>query len=171
MLIRDAMLPEFDMEMANTRTALERAPEDQYGFKPHPKSWAMAELLTHLATLPQWGAMTLQSESFDVMPEGRPHEQAPAAKNRAEVLARFDENVAAMRSALAAADNDAMMTKWTLLGNGKEMFSMPRVAVLRGMILNHAVHHRGQLTVYLRLTGAPVPALYGPSGDEGNPPR
>lgn len=166
-MIRDALLPEVDMEMAKTRTAIERVPEDQYGFKPHEKSWTAAHLLTHLSNLPQWGAMTLQSDSFDVSPEGKPYTPPPPVTSRTEALAAYDRNVAAMREALAAADNDTMMKPWSLLNNGKPMFTMPRAAVLRGMVFNHIVHHRGQLTVYLRLMGAPVPALYGPSADEG----
>jgi uncharacterized damage-inducible protein DinB len=167
MMIRDGLLPEFDMEMAKTRTTIERVPEDRYGFKPHEKSWTAAQLLTHLATMIGWGTTTLQSESFDVSPDGKPYTPPPVVTSRAETLATFDKNVAAFREALAAADNEALMKPWSLLNNGRSMFTMPRTAVLRGMIFNHIIHHRGQLTVYLRLTGAPVPALYGPSADEG----
>jgi uncharacterized damage-inducible protein DinB len=167
MMIRDALLPEFDMEMAKTRTTIERVPEDQYGFRPHLKSFTAGALLTHLATIPHWGAVTLENDSFDVSPDGNPHPQQPPAASRAEALQMFDANAAAMRAALAGADNEQLMKPWSLLNNGQTVFTMPRTAVLRGMIFNHLVHHRGQLTVYLRLMGAPVPALYGPSADEG----
>jgi len=113
-----------------------------------------------------WGADTLTSDNFDIAPvDGQPY-QMPTAKTTAEVLAVFDQGAAAFKQKLAATENDAMMKQWSLLQGGKPMFTMPRAAVIRGMILNHIVHHRGQLTVYLRMNNVPVPALYGPSADE-----
>jgi uncharacterized damage-inducible protein DinB len=166
MLIRDALLPEIDMEMAKTRKTLERAPEDKYDWRPHERSFTTAELCTHMANMMQWGAVTLQSDSFDLSPDGKAYAPPPLVRSREELLKQFDEGLAAFRAALATADNEQLMAPWSLLSNGATVFTMPRVAVLRGMILNHTVHHRGQLSVYLRLTGAPVPALYGPSADE-----
>lgn len=115
-----------------------------------------------------WGAMTLNTESFDVAPVGQPPMKYPPFTSVAAMLETFDRNVADFRSALAAADDAAMMKSWSLLVAGNASFTMPRAAVLRSMIMNHLIHHRAQLTVYLRLLGEPVPALYGPSADESN---
>jgi uncharacterized damage-inducible protein DinB len=155
-------------EFANTRKSLERVPEDRFAWKPHPKSWHMGGLATHISHIATWGATVLEGDSFDVMPPGTtepPH--MPDAANRAELIGSFDRNAAALRDKLAGASDEQLMQNWTLLKAGQPVFSMPRVAVLRSMIMNHLIHHRGQLTVYLRLNDIPVPALYGPSADEG----
>jgi uncharacterized damage-inducible protein DinB len=128
----------------------------------------MGALALHIAMMTGWGADTLKNDNFDVAPVDGPPYQMPEAKTTAEVLALFDQNVVALKQALTEADDAAMMKQWSLLQGGKPMFTMPRVAVMRGMILNHLVHHRGQLTVYLRLNDVPVPAIYGPSADEQN---
>ncbi len=168
MKISDALLPEFDLEMATTRKCLVRIPNDKFSFKPHPKSFDMGALAVHIATMLDWGVVTLQSDSFDYAPvAGEPY-VPPVAKTNAELLAMFDSASAKFRAALAMAENDSMMAPWSLLGGGVTMFTMPRVAVLRSMIFNHIVHHRGQLSVYLRLCDIPVPAIYGPSADEAN---
>jgi uncharacterized damage-inducible protein DinB len=168
MKISDALLPEFDQEMATTRKCLLRIPDDKFSYKPHPKSFDMGGLAVHIATMLDWGVVTLQSDSFDYAPEGGEPYVPPVAANNAALLAMFDKAAAAFRTALAATENDAMMKPWSLLGGGKPMFTMPKAAVLRGMIFNHIVHHRGQLSVYLRLCDIPVPAIYGPSADEAN---
>jgi uncharacterized damage-inducible protein DinB len=168
MPVIDALLPEFDNEMANTRRALERIPDEKFDFRPHPKSNTMRWLASHIANIPTWAKMTMESDSFDVQPPaGAATGQTPQASSREELLAVFDKNVAASRAALAASSDQAMFSPWSLLKGGQTIFTMPRVAVLRGMIMNHLIHHRGQLTVYLRLNDIPVPALYGPSADEG----
>ena len=110
----------------------------------------------------------MKSDNFDIAPVDGPAYVMPTANNTAEILALFDQNVVALKAALAEADDAAMMKPWSLLNGGTAMFTMPRVAVIRGMILNHLVHHRGQLTVYLRLNDVSVPAIYGPSADEQN---
>lgn len=168
MKITDALLPEFDQEMKSTRKCLERIPADKFSFKPHPKSFDMGSLAIHIATMLGWGVTTLQSDSFDYAPVGGEPYVPPVAKTNADLLAMFDKNAADFRAALAATENDAMMKPWSLMAGGKVMFTMPRVAVVRGMILNHIVHHRGQLSVYLRLCDIPVPSIYGPSADEAN---
>jgi uncharacterized damage-inducible protein DinB len=168
MRISDTLLPEFDQEMATTRKCLARIPADKFTFKPHPKSFDMGGLGAHIATMVDWGATTLQSDSFDYAPVGAEPYVPPAVKTNAELLALFDSGSAKFRAALAAAENDAMMAPWSLLAGGKTLFTMPRVAVLRGMIFNHIVHHRGQLSVYLRMCDIPVPAIYGPSADEAS---
>lgn len=166
-MISQSLLPEFDQEMANTRRTLERLPSDKFGWKPHGKSFAMGPLAVHIAMIPGWGATTLQTESLDINPPGQPPWTPPTAANREEVLAMFDKSVAEARTALAGATDAQFMMPWTLLNGGKEVFSMPKAAVMRGMIMNHLIHHRAQLTVYYRLNDIPVPALYGPSADEG----
>jgi uncharacterized damage-inducible protein DinB len=166
MPITQALLPEFDHEMANTRKALERVPEDKFAWKPHEKSMALGRLATHIAELPGWIPQTLESESFDVAPPGAPPFQPKTAGSRAEILEIFDKNVAAARAAIGGASDAQWMVRWTLLRGGQAMFSLPRIAVFRGMMMNHTIHHRAQLGVYLRLNDVPVPALYGPSADE-----
>ena len=167
MPIADSILPEFDHEMANTRKTLERVPDDKFAWKPHEKSMTMGHLAGHLAQMPGWGKDTLTTESFDVAPVDGPPVQPSQPKNRQEVLALFDKGVAEVRAALAAAKDDQLLKPWSLLAGGKPIFTMPRIAVIRGMILNHSIHHRAQLGVYLRLNNLPVPAIYGPSADEG----
>ena len=166
MRISDALLPEFDQEVANTRKCLERIPDNKLDYKPHPKSFDMRSLATHIATMLGWGTTTMTSDNFDYAPEGAPPYVPPTVKNNAELLALFDQGAKEFRAALAKAENDAMMAPWSLLGGGKVMFTMPRAGVIRGMIFNHIVHHRGQLTVYMRMCDIPLPALYGPTADE-----
>lgn len=163
MSLSKMLLPEFDQEMAKTRTVLERTPDDRFSWKPHEKSFSFMEMANHLARLPGWGAATLGTDSMDLDHFVPP----PPAQTREGVLASFDQNVSGFRRALEGAGDEALMKPWTLLQGGRELFTMPRLAVLRSLILNHIVHHRGQFTVYLRLNDLPVPALYGPSADEG----
>ena len=165
MPINQAFLGEFDHEMANTRKSLERAPDAQWTWKPHDKSGTMGWLVTHLANLPGWGADVLTSESFDFAPGGKGIEM-PKFTTTKEALATFDKNVAAARAALATVSDEQLMKPWSLLQNGTPIFTMPRVAVIRSMIMNHSIHHRAQLGVYFRLNGVAVPGIYGPSADE-----
>jgi uncharacterized damage-inducible protein DinB len=166
MPMSQALLPEFDNEMANTRKALERVPEEKFGWKPHEKSMSMGRLATHLAELLGLVPTALKTESFDFAPPGAPPFQPTTAASRAGLLEMFDKNAANARAVIADATDAQLMTTWTLLRGGRALFSMPRIAVLRGMVMNHSIHHRGQLAVYLRLNDVPVPALYGPSADE-----
>jgi uncharacterized damage-inducible protein DinB len=166
MSISQSLLPEFDQETANTRKTLERVPGDKLDYKPHEKSMTMGRLAQHISEMPGWGATTLSSEEFDISPDGSQY-QPPPVGTPAEILAAFDKGVAALRSALAATPDDVLMKPWSLKMAGKTMFTMPRVAVIRGMIMNHIIHHRAQLGVYLRMNNIPVPAIYGPSADEG----
>lgn len=161
------MLPEFDQEMAKTRSTLERIPDELFSWKPHEKSFSFMQMANHLARMPGWGAATLQTDSMDIDPEKGEFVPPPPAETIADVLAAFDKSVAEFRGVLSECSDEALMTDWTLLMGGEELFTMPRVAVVRGMIINHIIHHRGQLTIYLRLNDLPVPGLYGPSADEG----
>lgn len=160
------MLPEFDLEMKNTRVTLERITDELLDWKPHTKSFSFQELGNHLARLPEWGAVTIQRTSLDVDPEMGEFTPPPPGETVEEILAVFDKSVAAFRAAFETVSDGDLMVPWTLKNGGKEIFTMPRIAVIRGMILNHIIHHRGQLTMYLRLNDLPLPALYGPSADE-----
>lgn len=161
-----SILPEFDQEMANTRKVLERIPEDKLDWKPHAKSHTISWNANHLASLPQWATMTLTTSELDIAPVGGPRYETPNLRTRREILEAFDNNVAAARKALAAVKDDEVGKPWTLLSGGQKMFTMPKAAVVRSFVLNHIVHHRAILCVYLRLNDVPVPGMYGPSGDE-----
>lgn len=167
MALNKALLGEFDHEMANTRKTLARVPEDKFDWKPHEKSMTMGGLATHLANLPHWALETIGKESFDMAPPGAPPPRVAPARTRKEVLELFDGKVAAARAAIAGASDEHLKQPWSLLSGGQTVFSLPRIAVLRSLVMNHSIHHRGQLSVYLRLNNVPVPALYGPSADEG----
>ena len=167
MSIAQSLLPELDQEMAGTRKSLERIPEDKFEWRPHPKSFTMISLAMHIATMVGWGGVVINDDSFDVAPPGAGPYKEELAKSVAALLATFDKNYAEFREALAAASDETLMKDWSLLAGGKVLFTKPRIACLRGDVLNHLIHHRAQLGVYLRLNDAPVPALYGPSADEG----
>lgn len=166
MSLKDILLPEFDMEMDSTRRTLERVPDDKFGWKPHEKSGTLGWMASHVATLPHWAKITMDQDSLDIAPAGGPTFVLPTPANRQELLELFDKNRAEARAALAAGDDPAYAQPWALLMGGKQLFSEPRSAVLRRMVFNHLIHHRGQLTVYLRLLNVPVRGLYGPSADE-----
>ncbi len=168
MRISESLLPEFDQEMANTRRTLERVPEDKLGWKPHPKSGTMGWLASHTATMVGWSVDIMTKDSFDVNPPGGERPQMPETNTRKQLLEVFDQGVAKARAAIAAGSDEQMMQPWSLLAAGKTYFTMPRIAVLRGFVMNHTIHHRAQLGVYLRLNDIPVPSIYGPSADEGS---
>ena len=167
MAIKDGLLPEFDQEMANTRKTLERFPEDKSAWKPHEKSMTMGRLAGHIAELPSLVVPALTMESLDFAPPGGPPTKPNVATSRTDLLALFDKNVAAARAAIAGISDESLMKPWTLLAGGKTIFTLPRVAVIRSMFMNHVIHHRAQLGVYLRLNDIAVPSIYGPSADEG----
>lgn len=167
MSLSATLLPEFDQEMASTRKTLERIPMEKPDWKPHEKSMAMGPLAIHVATIPDWAAVTIAQDSLDFMPEGGQPYQPPKLSTQKELLEAFDQGVVKARAAIAGASDEHLAKPWTLLAGGKVIFTMPRAAVLRSMVLNHLIHHRAQLGVYLRLNGIAVPAIYGPSADEG----
>lgn len=166
MKVSEALLPEFDQEMANTRKVLERVPAAKFSWKPHPKSFDFGALAAHVANMAEWASLTLESDSFDYAPPGAPPYETPKFASTQDLVAAFDKSIAQARSALAAADDAKMMAPWTLMAGGKALMTMPRAAVVRTFVMNHIIHHRAQLCVYLRLNDVPVPALYGPSADE-----
>jgi uncharacterized damage-inducible protein DinB len=168
MSISRALLFEFDHEMANTRKTLERVPDDKFSWKPHEKSMSLGGLATHLANIPSWTAQTFDRDELDIAPPGQPPYRLDEAKSTAALLEAFDKNVTSARAALEAATDENWQGKWSLLMTGKTIFTLPRTAVMRGFVMNHLIHHRAQLGVYLRLLDVPVPSIYGPSADEGS---
>ena len=163
MALKDGLLMEFDHEMATTRKLLERLPDDKLSWKPHEKSMSLGGLGTHLGNIPHWAGTILNDASFDLA--GAPP-NLQEKTSRAEMLDAFDEATKKTRAALDKTDAE-YLAPWALKRGGQEMFSMPRVAAFRTFVLYHIVHHRGQLSVYLRLNNIPVPAIYGPTADEG----
>lgn len=159
-------LPEFDQEMALTRKVLARVPEDRLAWRPHPKSWTMAELATHVAWIGAWTSATLQMDELDLASPAAPPNPKPVG-SQADLLALFDGMLEVARPALKGADADCLVKPWSLRAGDQVFFTLSRGAVLRTFVLNHLIHHRGQLEVYLRLNDVPLPALYGPSADEG----
>jgi uncharacterized damage-inducible protein DinB len=159
--IVDALLPEFDHEMTTTRKLLERVPEGQFDWKPHVKSTSLGGLATHIATIPYWGEITLTQPEVDLGGS-----RAELVTSRAELLGKFDKNVSATRAALVGKSDAELMAPWSLKNSGHTVFTMPKAAVWRSFVMNHVIHHRAQLSVYLRLQNVPVPAMYGPSADE-----
>jgi uncharacterized damage-inducible protein DinB len=162
----DTILPEFDQEMANTRKVLERIPDDKLDWQPHPRSHTIGWNANHVADMPNWVVVTLTQPSLDIAPvSGEPY-VTPKLTSRAEILDLFDRNVAAARKAISEVNDAEMGDSWSLLSGGNPIFTMPRSAMVRSFILNHIIHHRAHLCVYLRLNDIPVPGMYGPSGDE-----
>jgi|SRR5581483_11717094 len=167
MKISEAILPEWDQEMANTRKTLERVPDDKRDWKPHPKSMSFGNLAIHLATMAGWAIDIMEKDSFDYAPVGAPPYTPPPLNTRQALLESFDQGIGKARAAIAKAGDDDFMKPWSLLAGGKVQMTMPRIAVLRTFVMNHCVHHRAQVGVYLRLNDIPVPSVYGPSADEG----
>jgi uncharacterized damage-inducible protein DinB len=164
--IAESILPEFDHEMANTRKTLERIPDDKLEWKAHPKSNTIGWVGGHLAELPGWVEMTLTKTSLDINPPGGKPFQPFRPTSRKQMLEGFDKNVAAARKAIQSTSDAEFMKPWSLLSGGATIFTMPRIGVVRSFVMNHSIHHRAHLCVYLRLNDIPVPALYGPSADE-----
>ena len=167
MSIGQSILPEFEHEMAGTRKVLEQVPDDKLDWKAHPRMNTIGWVSAHLVEIASWTEGTLTQTSWDVNPVGGEPYQSPVATSRAQLLADFDAAVAAGKKAIAATSDAEYMKEWSLLSGGQAIFTMPRVAVVRTFILNHLIHHRAILTVYLRLNDIAVPGLYGPSGDAG----
>ncbi len=162
MPVCEVLLPEFDFEMANTRKMLERVPDGKFNYKPHEKSMTLGRLAAHVAEIPSYLTFTMQNERLDLTGE----ETHATPNTRKELLDAFDKHVAEGRRALATASDEALAKTWTLTYKGQQIFSMPRAAVVRGMVISHLIHHRAQLSVYLRLNNVGIPGMYGPSADD-----
>ena len=159
------MLAEFSQEMATTRKMLEILPEKQLGWKPHPKSMSWGRLASHIAENPSFASVILDTEVFEMDPAAYKPLDLKTVK---EILETFDKNVAAASAALKTAQDGQLLKTWTFRIKGKTVFSMPKIAALRMMIFSHTLHHRGQLSVYLRLNDVPLPSVYGPTADTGS---
>ena len=163
MAIIEAVLPEFAYEMGATRTLLERVPAEKFDFKPHKKSMTLQRLASHIAEIPQWVDMTLNMDVFEM----DPGQYVPfLAANAEELVTTLDTNSAKAQEVMQGRDDAHMLGNWKMVVNGNTVFEMPRIAVLRAFVLKHMVHHRGQLTVYLRMLDVPIPMIYGPTADE-----
>ena len=162
MAIIDSLLPEFDHEMATTRRLLERVPEAQFAWRPHVKSMSLGELSGHIANIPYWCSATLSATYLDLATL----DKAKPPESRTELLNGFSERRGAARAQLVTTTDPEFFVPWTLKHGDQEFFTMPRITVLRTFVMNHLIHHRGQLTVYLRLNDVPLPPIYGPTADE-----
>lgn len=167
MKLSQLLLPEYDQEMATTRKVLERIPDDGLGWQPHAKSMSLGRLATHIAELAGWAPTILNQASLDLAPPGGPGYQPKTLASKQEILEQFESSVQATHAALEGAEDPELMEPWSLLMGGQVIFTQPRLGVLRSMLFNHVIHHRGQLSVYLRLNDLPVPSIYGPTADEG----
>jgi uncharacterized damage-inducible protein DinB len=164
--IREALLVELAMEGAATHKYLERLPEDKLDWKPADTSMTMNRLATHLAEMPSWGVEILTTDEMDINPPGGEPYKPVELGSVSEILELFDANHAKLLAALESTGDEEFGKPWTFKDGGVEVFTEPKLGVLRAMVLSHAIHHRGQLSVYLRLNGVPLPATYGPSADE-----
>ena len=166
MPIKDALLPEYDHEMGTTRRLLERVPEADFGWRPHERSMSLGQLSGHLANIPTWTSAVLDLSVFDLASLGEDI-RPKTPPSRDALLKEFDAKVSAARASLAQRTDPEMFAPWTLKKGGHEVFTLPRISAIRSFVMNHSIHHRGQLSVYLRLRNVPLPSIYGPTADEG----
>jgi uncharacterized damage-inducible protein DinB len=165
-MIVDSLIPEYDHEWGTTRRLLHRVPEAEFDWKPHDKSMTLGQLSGHLANIPAWCSAVLDLTEFDIASAGddaRP--RSPASRDA--LLKEFDQKVSAARASLAKRTDAELLVPWTLKSGEQEIFTLPRISAIRGFVMNHSIHHRGQLSVYLRLKNVPLPSIYGPTADEG----
>lgn len=164
MSIAQGMLMELAHEAPMTRGKIERVPDDKLDFKPHEKSMSIRQLIGHIAESPGWGLVMIEQDAFDMNPDEYKVFEPASVK---EAVETFDKNIAAVKAALEGKSDEYMHETWKMSVKGNPVMEAPRVAALRGFLLNHMVHHRAQLGVYLRLNDIPLPQIYGPSADEG----
>jgi uncharacterized damage-inducible protein DinB len=162
MNIAQGILAEFEGESAATRKCLERLPEDQLGWQPHEKSMTLGYLAHHIASGPQSILSMLLKDSMDISEMAK----SPGPENKAEILAAFDQSLDFLRQNLGGQSDEWALSEWKLTAGEQVLFAMPRLAVARMILLSHIYHHRGQLSVYMRMLDIPVPSIYGPSADE-----
>jgi uncharacterized damage-inducible protein DinB len=167
MAIKDSFLQELEQESSLTRQMLERVPEGRLDWRPHEKSMTLGRLASHIAEIPGWSVVVLDQDEFDMAPADGPRYETEVLDSVAAILESFDRSVARTREVLRITGDEEFATDWTLKSAGTPVFSARKVDVMRGTLFNHSVHHRGQLSVYLRLLGVPLPAVYGPTADEG----
>lgn len=167
MKMTDLFLAELEREAAATRRTLERVPEGRPDWKPHERSMPLARLASLVATLPSWVVTMVNQDELDMMPPGGSKFQPPEFRTSRELVEALEDGVAKAREALESTTDEHLMTPWRFLVAGHVVSEQPRYIMLRDAVFNHLAHHRGQLTVYLRLNNAPVPSIYGPSADEG----
>jgi len=163
MSIAQKLLPELKYEASNTRKVLERLPDEHFDWKPHEKSFSLGQLAAHIANLPSWLTIALSTDEFDLASGGFARTDD---KNFSDVMNRFEAKINAASEALSAASDEKLTGTWLLKKGGVKMLELPRVAVIRSMVMNHTIHHRGEMIVYMRLLNLKVPGLYGPSADE-----
>ena len=161
MRLIDPMIAELEQEAESTRRVLERIPEDRLSWRPHPKSMSLGQLALHIATTPGGVARVAGQDGME-----RPQFDRPEPKSKREVLEALEESVAGALEFLRGLDDARATESWTMTLGGKPLFSMPRIGVVRTVMLNHWYHHRGEMQVYLRLLDVPVPSVYGPTADE-----
>src|SRR2546426_342346 len=161
MRIVDSILMELDQEAQTTKRVLDRIPEDKLAWKPHPKSFSLGQLALHIASVPGSVAAAAVPDSMEA-----PNFSQPEPKSRQEVLDTFSKSLASAKDTLKKMDDARLMATWKLTKHGKVLMSIPRIAFIRSILMNHNYHHRGQLSVYLRMLEVPVPSIYGPSADE-----
>ena len=166
MSIADLLIPELEQELAITRRVLERVPDDRPDWKPHPKSFSIAHLSQLIARLPGWLPMMLSRTELDIAPKDGPQFAGYSNEKTAALLAEFERNAAAASAAVARASDADFHAPWTLLKGGERIMTQPRYQMLRYMVVNHLVHHRAQLSVYLRMLDVPLPQMYGPTADD-----
>lgn len=162
--LNQSIIEELQHESAITRTVLERVPTEKFDFKPHEKSMGFCQLASHIAEMYLWFDSTLNQTELDF---AEMDYQPFIAESNEQLLEFFDKNVEMAVELLKSASDEDLMVNWTMRNGEQVFFSMPRIQVIRSLMLNHIVHHRGQLSVYLRLNDIPVPQIYGPSADEG----
>src|SRR5579871_6912559 len=166
MKLTELLQEELEREAAGSRKALEQVPEGENDWKPHEKSMTLGNLATIVATIPAWLEMVINMDELDINPKGGPSFKPPAWKTRKELVEIFEQSMKKGREVLQkTTDEHLLHTKWRMLSGGKLMSEQQRYAAIRDGVMNHMAHHRGQLTVYLRLNDAKVPAIYGPSAD------
>jgi uncharacterized damage-inducible protein DinB len=166
MRISQSLLPEFDHEMRTTRAVLARVPERDADWRPHPKSMTLGQLASHVTNIVRWGAGTFELPELDLASADAARYAPPKFETTAGLLEQFDANIAQARAALSAASDEDMRVVWTLRSGAQTIFALPRAASFRSFVMSHLIHHRGQLSVYLRLRDVPLPPIYGPTADE-----
>jgi uncharacterized damage-inducible protein DinB len=166
MTIAETLLLDYDAEIKNTRRLLERIPEDKPEWRPHPKSMPMGRLAVHVARLPMFGSTILTTDELDMATAKFP---SLVFEGREKLLEQLEETSTTTRKALESSSDEHLLKNWKLRFGDQVFGDGPRVVLYKTMFFNHLIHHRGQLTVYLRLNEVPVPGLYGPSADDSRP--